>query len=115
VKGKDVQTLKGFRGGFKAEREFGFSIPAKFPNLEMTADSMDGAVLVVNIDNPRSLNLYQLAKVLIGAANGGIKTAVVVKGGLVKAMPISLLWLMVDEGQELNAQFKLESAIRTGV
>lgn len=106
-----MQTSQGYRGGFKADRDFGFSIPKLFPGLE----PVDGVVLIVRIDNPKNLNLYSLAKVLIHAANGGIKKAVVVKNGTAKVMPIMNLWMLVDEGQELKAQFKLERRIRTGV
>lgn len=106
-----MQTLTEIRGGFQATREFGFDVPNLFPGLK----AVDGAVLVVRIDDPRRLYLSSLAKVLIGAAKGGIKTAIVVKGKMATAMPIMNLWMMVDEGQELKAQVKLERAIRTGV
>ncbi|MEU6704740.1 hypothetical protein [Streptomyces wuyuanensis] len=108
-------TCAGLRGGFKAEREFGFQVPEMFPGLELPEGALEGVVLVVEIDNPRRLNLGALARILIGAANGGIKNAVVVNQGQAKAIPLMNLWMLVDEGQELKAQYKLENAIRTGV
>ncbi|MGW6597896.1 hypothetical protein [Streptomyces sp. NPDC055036] len=105
----------GLRGGFKADREFGFQLQELFPHLDLSKVDTEGAALVVQIDNPRRLNLFQLSKVLIGAANGGVKTAVVVNEELATALPLFDLWMMVDGGRELKDMMRLESTIRTGV
>ncbi|MEU5577797.1 hypothetical protein ABZ791_10655 [Streptomyces huasconensis] len=73
--------------------------------------------MVVEISDPRRLNLYQLSRVLVGAAKGGVKTAVVdfCHKGLTTAVPLFNLFAMVDESARLKELSKLEKAIRTGV
>lgn len=108
---------KGLTGGFTTERCFGFEIPTLFPNIDTKPVDLDGAALIVTIDNPRTLNIYQLSRVISGAARGGVKSAVVVfkNAPIPKAMPIFNLWLMVDAMESLKGELKLEHTIRTGV
>lgn len=113
MEGKEMN--QGLRGGFKAEREFGFQLESRFPDLDLSGVDTDGVAIVVNIDNPRRLNLFQLSKVLIGAANGGVRTAVINFQGrnMAAAIPLFNFWALVDENAELKNQFRLETAIRT--
>ncbi|MFI9202618.1 hypothetical protein [Streptomyces sp. NPDC053048] len=105
--------IKGLRGGFRADREFGFRLADRFPELDITQADEEGVALIIHIDNPRNLNLFQLSRVLIGAASGGLTTAVVIQeNGPSRILPLCNLWLMVDENTELKEQFRLESAIR---
>ncbi|MFF8367866.1 hypothetical protein ACF05W_03425 [Streptomyces lydicus] len=114
---ESTAVVQGIRGGFKAEREFGFQLESRFPDLDLSGADTEGVALVVEIDNPRRLNLYQLSKVLIGAAKGGIKTAVIDFSGkkLTTAIPLFNLFALVDENTQLKEMRKLEFAIRTGV
>ncbi|MEU9404760.1 hypothetical protein AB0E08_03455 [Streptomyces sp. NPDC048281] len=114
---ESAAAAKEFRGGFRAEREFGFALSSRFKGLDLSEVDTEGVALIVEIDNPRRLNLFQLSKVLIGAAKGGVKTAVIeVKGReMVTAIPLFNLFALVDENAQLKELRKLEAAIRTGV
>ncbi|MCY0963016.1 hypothetical protein [Streptomyces sp. H27-H5] len=105
---------QGLRGGFKAEREFGFQLEARFPGVDLSEVDTDGAALIVHIDNPRALNLFQLSRVLIGAAKGGVKTAVIDFQGrnLTAALPLFNFWALVDENTELKDLLRVESLVR---
>ncbi|WP_416972556.1 hypothetical protein [Streptomyces sp. 4F14] len=107
---------KVVRGGFKAEREFGFALESRFKDLDLSKVDTEGAAVVVVIADPRHLNLHQLSRVLVGAASGGVKTAVIdiPQKGLRKAVPIFNLFAMVDENARLKELQKLERAIRAG-
>ncbi|ARX87904.1 hypothetical protein SMD44_07389 [Streptomyces alboflavus] len=101
-------------GGFVAEREFGFHLAQRFPEVDLTKVDTSGLALVVQVGRPQTLNVHKLGRVLIGAAKGGVKTAVAVTSeGNAVAMPIFDFWLMVEEIQELKTQFRLESRVRT--
>jgi hypothetical protein len=115
MEGKEMN--QGLRGGFKAEREFGFQLETRFPGLDLSGVDAEGVVIVVEVDSPRRLNLYQLSKVLIGAANGGVRTAVIDFKGrqMAAAIPLFNLFALVDENAQLKELRKLEAAIRTGV
>ncbi|MEV6419043.1 hypothetical protein [Streptomyces sp. NPDC051662] len=110
-------VVHGSRGGFKAEREFGFQLEKRFPRLDLSEVETEGVAIVIEIDNASRLNLYQLSKVLIGAASGGVKTAVIEFGdkGLVAAIPLFNFFALVEENAQLKEFRKLEAAIRTGV
>ncbi|MCY0941896.1 hypothetical protein [Streptomyces antarcticus] len=112
-----MTMVREIRGGFRAEREFGFALQARFPHLDLSQVDTEGAALVVQIDGPRRLNLFQLSKVLIGAARGGVKTAVIDFRGqqLAKAIPLFNLFALVDESVTMKELNRLESLIRTGV
>ncbi|MFD7605169.1 hypothetical protein ACFWAN_32640 [Streptomyces mirabilis] len=107
---------KAVRGGFTAEREFGFSLASRFPHLDLSEVDTEGVALVVEIDNPKRLNLFQLSRVLIGAANGGVRTAIVdLSGkGMTAAIPLFNLFALVDENAQLKELRKLEAFIRAG-
>lgn len=110
-------TTQIVRGGFKAEREFGFALEKRFEGLDLSHVDTEGVAVVVVIADPRRLNLQQLSRVLVGAAKGGVKTAVIdiPEKGLRKAIPVFNLFAMVDESTRLKELQKLERAIRTGV
>ncbi|MFI5865867.1 hypothetical protein [Streptomyces sp. NPDC051546] len=114
MKTESTQKKQGLRGGFKAEREFGFQIADRFPQLDLTEVDIEGAALIVHIDNPRTLNLSQLSRVLIGAARGGVKTAVIDFQGrnMAAALPLFNLWALVDENSELKKLLRVESLVR---
>jgi hypothetical protein len=114
---ESTALVAGIKGGFRAEREFGFSLASRFPLLDLSGVDTEGVAIVVEIDNPRRLNLFQLSKVLIGAARGGVKTAVIdFKGkGLASAIPLFNLFAIVEENVTLKQMRRLETAIRTGV
>lgn len=114
---ESTAAVKELRGGFKAEREFGFSLGTRFPTLDLSEVDTEGVALVVEIDNPRRLNLFQLSRVLIGAAKGGVRTAVIDFTGrkMATAIPLFNLFALVDENAQLKELRKLEAAIRTGV
>ncbi|WJV49929.1 hypothetical protein [Streptomyces flavofungini] len=100
-------------GGFVAEREFGFHLAERFQGIDLSGVDTAGLALVVHIGKARSLNMYKLGRVLIGAATGGVKTAVVVPvEGEAVALPIFDLWMQVDASQELKDQLRLESRVR---
>lgn len=105
------------RGGFKADREFGFALQSRFPSLDLSEVDTEGVALIVTIGDARRLNLYQLSRVLVGAAKGGVKTAVIhfPGKGLTVAIPIFNLFAMVDENSRLKELRKLENAIKAGV
>ncbi|QNJ42033.1 hypothetical protein [Streptomyces buecherae] len=105
---------QAFKGGFVAEKEFGFMLPTRFPDLDLTGVDTSGVALVVRIADARHLNVRYLAKVLIGAASGGVKTAVVCRrdGGSARAFPLGNFWLMVAETDELKRQLIAERRIR---
>lgn len=107
---------KALKGGFVAERDFAFRIQELYPALDVSDLDLNGAVLIVEIANVRRLNMHQLSRVLIGAANGGVKIAVVdfKINGLVKALPLLNLWLMVSETLDFKTQQRVEVAIRRG-
>ncbi|MEV5913355.1 hypothetical protein AB0M00_31195 [Streptomyces chartreusis] len=109
-----VQTI---RGGFKAEREFGFALKGRFPGLDLSGVDTEGVAMVVEIGDPKRLNLHQLSRVLVGAAKGGVKTAIIDfrEKKMVTAVPLFNLFAMVDESTRLKEMRKLERAIRTGV
>ncbi|MFE6226882.1 hypothetical protein [Streptomyces sp. NPDC057854] len=110
-------AVQNIRGGFKAEREFGFALEGRFPGLDLSGVDTEGVAIVVEISDARRLNLHQLSRVLVGAAKGGVKTAVINfrNRGLVQAVPLFNLFAMVDENTRLKELRKLEAAIRTGV
>lgn len=110
-----TKTKARLSGGFHADREFGFQLSERFPDLDVSQADTEGVALVVRIDSPRRLSLRKLSKVLIGAASGGVKTAVIVmpERNLAIALPLCNVWLMVDENAELRAQLRVESAIRS--
>lgn len=114
---ESMTMVREVRGGFKAEREFGFALQGRFPGLDLAGLDTDGAALVVEIDNPKNLNLYQLSRVLIGAAKGGVKTAVInVKGkGLTAAIPLFTFFALVDENVTLKELKRLERLIKARV
>jgi hypothetical protein len=114
---ESTAVVRGIRGGFKAEREFGFALASRFPHLDLSGVDTDGVAIVIEIDNPRTLNLFQLSRVLIGAGNGGVKTAVIDFRGrrMTAAIPLFNLFAIVDENTQLKEMRQLESAIRTGV
>ncbi|MFI2031383.1 hypothetical protein [Streptomyces buecherae] len=105
---------QAYKGGFVAEKEFGFMLPTRFPNLDLTEVDTSGVALVVQIADARHLNVHYLGRVLIGAASGGVKTAVVCRRGedSVKAFPLGNFWLMVNETDELKRQLIAERRIR---
>lgn len=105
---------KVVRGGFKLEREFGFQLEGRFPGVDLSKVDVEGVALVVDIANPRQLNLYQLSKALLGAAKGGVKTAVIYhrSRGMAEAVPLFNLWALVDENSDLKDQLRLEAAVR---
>ncbi|WP_406305797.1 hypothetical protein OHA61_30830 [Streptomyces sp. NBC_00885] len=107
---------QGLRGGFRAEREFAFRLAERFPELDTSEVDTEGVAIVVEIDTPRRLNLYQLSRVLIGAANGGVKTAVIdlKSRNITIAIPLFNLFALVDENARLKDLRKLEAVIRTG-
>ncbi|MFJ2114159.1 hypothetical protein ACIOEX_20105 [Streptomyces sp. NPDC087850] len=100
--------------GFKLSREFGWDIPERFPDLDISEVDTDGVVLVVELGTPRSIQLGPLARHLIRAADGGIKTAVVAlpHEGLVEALPLCNVWLMVDATHELHQNIVVEASLR---
>jgi hypothetical protein len=111
--------VKGFKqhtGGFKANREFGFALADMFPTLDLSEVDTEGAALVVEIPNPRALHLHKLSRFVIGAAKGGVKTAVVSipSRGLLAAMPIFNLFAVVEQNAELKDMKRLERAMRQG-
>ncbi|MGI5196949.1 hypothetical protein ACQEVY_25520 [Streptomyces sp. CA-288835] len=112
-----MAAVQGIKGGFKAEREFGFALDTRFPQLDLSGVDTGGVAIVVEIDNPRRLNLHQLSRVLIGAAKGGVRTAVIdFKGrSMQAAIPLFNFFALVDEYSRLKEMRKLEAAIRTGV
>ncbi|MFD8886440.1 hypothetical protein ACFV0H_28585 [Streptomyces erythrochromogenes] len=114
---ESMTMVREIRGGFKAEREFGFALATRFPGLNLTGLDIEGAALVVEIDNPRHLNLFQLSKVLIGAAKGGVKTAVIdVKGKqLTAAIPLFTFFALVDENVTLKEMRRLERLIKARI
>lgn len=105
---------QGHRGGFKAEREFGFQLASRFPGVDLSEVDTEGAALIVHIDNPRALNVFQLSRVLIGAAKGGVRTAVVDFQGrnMTAALPLFNFWALVDETSELKDLLRVESLVR---
>lgn len=111
-----IAGVQNIRGGFKAEREFGFALAGRFPGLDLSEVDTQGVAMVVEIGDPRRLNLHQLSRVLVGAAKGGVKTAVINfrSKGLATAIPLFNLFAMVDESARLKELRKLEAAIRTG-
>ncbi|MFB7782052.1 hypothetical protein ACFC1D_04945 [Streptomyces vinaceus] len=114
---ESMTMVREVRGGFKAEREFGFALAARFPGLDLVGLDTEGAALVVQIDNPRNLNLFQLSRVLIGAAKGGVKTAVIdVKGrNLTAAIPLFTFFAIVDENVALKEMRRLERLIKARI
>ncbi|MER6086551.1 hypothetical protein [Streptomyces bluensis] len=114
---ESTAAVQSIQGGFKAEREFGFQLEARFPGLDLSGVDTEGIAIVVEVDNPRRLNLYQLSKVLVGAATGGVKTAVISfpSKKLSAAVPLFNLFALVDENAQLKELQRLEAAIRTGV
>ncbi|WAB08821.1 holliday junction resolvase [Streptomyces phage Success] len=114
---ESVAAAQIIRGGFKAEREFGFALEGRFPGLDLSGVDTEGVAMVVEIGDPKRLNLHQLSRVLVGAAKGGVKTAVINfrEKGLTTAIPLFNLFAMVDESARLKELRKLERAIRTGV
>ncbi|MEU6389980.1 hypothetical protein [Streptomyces sp. NPDC046939] len=115
--GTVAEVQDNIRGGFKADREFGFALAGRFPKLDLSEVDTEGVAIVVEISDGKRLNLHQLSRVLIGAANGGVKTAVInfQKKGLTVAIPLFNLFAMVDDSARLAEMRKLERAIRTGV
>lgn len=107
---------KKLDGGFIATREFGFDLGNKFPKLDLTGMDTEGVALVVEITDRKRLNVFKLSKVLIGVANGGIKTAVIsVKDtDMCTAIPLFDLFMQVDESARLKEMARLEKAIGTG-
>ncbi|WP_338781758.1 hypothetical protein [Streptomyces sp. DG1A-41] len=116
---ESTAKVQSIRGGFKAEREFGFALAERFKTTDLDLSGVDteGVALVIEIGDPRRLNLHQLSRVLVGAAKGGVKTAVIhfPSKGLATAVPLFNLFAMVDENSRLKEMRKLEAAIRTGV
>jgi hypothetical protein len=114
---ESTAVVQSIRGGFKADREFGFALAGRFPGLDLSGVDTEGVALVVEVGDPRRLNLHQLSRVLVGAAKGGVRTAVIhfPGKGLTTAIPIFNLFAMVDETSQLRELRKLETAIRTGV
>lgn len=112
---ESVAAVQSIRGGFKAEREFGFALEGRFPGLDLSGVDTEGVAMVVEIGDPKRLNLHQLSRVLVGAAKGGVKTAVITRQGMATAIPLFNLFALVDESARLKEMRKLERAIRTGV
>ncbi|MGW2919508.1 hypothetical protein ACWDBF_16795 [Streptomyces angustmyceticus] len=114
---ESTAVVRGIRGGFKAEREFGFQLETRFPDLDLSGIDTEGVALVVEISGPRGLNLFQLSRVLIGAAKGGVRTAVIdlKSRKTAVALPLFNFFALVDETAQLKELRKLEVAIRTGV
>ncbi|MGW1673275.1 hypothetical protein [Streptomyces sp. NPDC002324] len=114
---ESVAAVQSIRGGFKAEREFGFALQGRFPGLDLSEVDTEGVAMVIQIGDAKRLNLHQLSRVLVGAAKGGVKTAVInfPGRGLSTAIPLFNLFAMVDETARLKELRKLEAAIRTGV
>ncbi|MFD7257159.1 hypothetical protein [Streptomyces sp. NPDC059874] len=110
-----MKMNKSVKGGFRTEREFGFQLAERFPGLDLTKVDTEGVALIVDIANPRYLNLYQLSKALLSAAKGGLKTAVIHHRarGIAEAIPLFTLWALVDENSDLKEQLRLEAAVRT--
>jgi len=108
---------KAKAGGFTATREFGFALAGRFKDLDLSEVDTDGVALVVEIHKARGLNLFKLSKVLVGAAGGGVKTAVIdfQERGLRVAIPLFNLFAAVDENVQRKELERLEAAIRTGV
>ncbi|MGN7135819.1 hypothetical protein [Streptomyces pseudogriseolus] len=115
---ESAAAVQKIRGGFKAEREFGFALEGRFKgtNLDLSNVDTEGVAMVVTIDDPKRLNVHQLSRVLVGAAKGGVKTAVIhfPKRGLATAVPLFNLFALVDETARLKELRALEAAIRTG-
>lgn len=111
---ESVTLVREIRGGFRAEREFGFALAERFRGLDLTGLDTDGVALVVVIDSPRNLNLFQLSKVLIGAAKGGVRTAVIDFQGkrLTAALSLFNLFALVDENVTLKEMKRLEYLIK---
>lgn len=61
--------------GYRVEREFAQGAQRLFPGLSGIPD--EGAVLIVHVVNPRSINLKALSNDLVRAADGGYKTVIV--------------------------------------
>ncbi|MFE5092073.1 hypothetical protein ACFRCI_17165 [Streptomyces sp. NPDC056638] len=97
-------TEKVHRGGFTATRVFGMELPKLFPDMEFTDDQTDGAAIVIEIPGAIGLRLSSLSKVILGAAKGGIKTAVVSwqSKQLVASLDMLTFWLTVEELAELR-------------
>ncbi|QCX75698.1 hypothetical protein C9F11_10075 [Streptomyces sp. YIM 121038] len=100
-------------GGFVVEREFGFHLESRFPGIDLSDVDTSGLALVVRVGDPRKLNVWKLGRLLIGAASGGVKTAVVVRPGCEPvALPVFALWMHVDASQEERAQLQAEYRVR---
>ncbi|MYR95446.1 MULTISPECIES: hypothetical protein [unclassified Streptomyces] len=93
------------RGGFTASRVFGWELPEKFPSVKFTEAQVESAAIIIEIPAARGLRLSSLSKVILGAAKGGIKTAVVTCRGekLVTSLDMLTLWLNVEEMAELRS------------
>lgn len=119
MKMESTAKAQSIRGGFKAEREFGFALAERFrgTDLDLSGVDTEGVALVVEIGDPKRLNLHQLSRVLVGAAKGGVKTAVIhfPGRGLTTAVPLFNLFAVVDENTRLKELRKLEHAIKAGV
>lgn len=102
------------RGGFTATRMFGWELPKMFPDMEFTETQLESAAVVIDIPGPQGLRLSSLSKVILGAAKGGIKTAVVVcrEKRLVASLDMLTLWLSVEEMWELRQLLIQESKER---
>ncbi|MFC8099422.1 hypothetical protein [Streptomyces sp. NPDC057363] len=108
---------KARTGGFEASREFGFDLENLFPRMDFAGVDTEGVALVVEITDRKRLNVFKLSKVLIGAAHGGLKTAVIsVKDtDMQTAIPLFDLFMQVDKSTRLKEMTRLEKAISTGV
>ncbi|WP_145500905.1 hypothetical protein [Streptomyces sp. CFMR 7] len=87
------------RGGFTVTRMFGWELPRKFPELEFSETQLETAAIVIEIPSAQGLRLSSLSRAILGAAKGGIKTAVVVfeQQQLVTSLDTFTLWLSVEE------------------
>jgi hypothetical protein len=113
---ESTKIAQVIRGGFRADREFGFALANRFPGLDLSEVDTEGVAMVIEIGDVRRLNVFQLSRVLVGAAKGGVKTAVIhfPGKGLSTAIPLFNLFAMVDETARLKELRRLEAAIRTG-
>ncbi|MCX5201503.1 hypothetical protein OG897_08570 [Streptomyces sp. NBC_00237] len=105
---------ESFKGGFTATREFTSSLETMFPGLDVSEVSDEGVALVVTVLNPKYFSLSALFKALMGAAKGGISTAVIhVKTrDLVEVLPILTLSMAVEQEAHLKRELRLEATLR---
>jgi hypothetical protein len=102
-------------GGFKADREFAFRLGARFPGINLESVDPYGVALVVEITDPKHLNVYTLERVLTGAAKGGIKTAVVhvpTRNLPPQAVSLFNLYMLVEKATELRDMKRVEALVK---